>query len=408
MGFFTHEAARIIGGRTQYINDTIESVCEDGSIEPCSEDLIEAGFDGIITMNENYNSIMRRMAYAEASALEETGKEFVYTEGVLGDLYNTIKSFLMKIWERIKSLFKRFIMILDSYAKNDKDFAKKYQKEIFSKSGDTSDFTFKGYKWNIDETRISRAILGCVVESAWKFKDENRSDVDTNTIKQYDSKDDYTKNVDKESDNMEIVRAGIYNLLGSGVGYSQQSTLTSEEFRKEFHEFLRSGETEKEELDSKDLDIQAMYNHLITSNKDRKDATKAFNDSKKSIDQDIKALERLHNSNINDSPGKVLNPDGSEKENASEDEKKAAYEKNDLRSKNLAYFAKESRVCKECLMTLNSETLNAMKERSRQYKACLIAYVHYRPSSESAMQESYLIGKEKNVGGNIFGGISFV
>ena len=272
MGFFTHEATRIIGGRTQYINDTFESVCEDVSIEPCSEDLIEAGFDGIITMNENYNSIMRRMAYAEASALEETGKEFIYTEGVLGDLYNTIKSFLMKIWERIKSLFKRFIMILDSYAKNDKDFAKKYQKEIFSKSGDTSDFTFKGYKWNIDETRISRAILGCVVESARKFKDENRSDVDTDTIKQYDSKDDYTKNVDKESDNMEKIRAGIYNLLGSGVGYSQQSTLTSEEFRKEFHEFLRSGETEKEELDSKDIDIQAMYNHLITSNKDRKDA----------------------------------------------------------------------------------------------------------------------------------------
>lgn len=450
MGFFTHEAARMIEGRSKYITETFESVCEDDTIELCSEDLIEAGFDGIIAMNENYNSIMRRMAYAEASALEETGKEFVYTEGVLGDLYNTIKSFLMKIWERIKSLFKRFIMILDSYTKNDKDFAKKYQKQIFSKSGDTSDFSFKGYKWVIEDSGFEAAMNECSTESASHFTnadDRTVGDKDTSHY-EYQGKGDYDKNVDKESDKMEKLRGRIFNKFAKVGGRTDQNTLTSEEFRKEIHDLFRNGETEKEELDSKDLDVHNMYNKLITSNQDRKTAKKGFDESKKSIDQDIKALERLHNESIKNSPGtpegdkwdttkfyqanasiqnglieKFKKETGKEAKNdkgvyingfnnwinnqfkETEDE---ARNRTDMRNKNLAYFAKYSRITKECLLTINSELLNAMKERSRQYKACLIAYVHYRPSSESAYTESYLIGKEKNVGGNIFSGISFV
>ena len=439
MGFFTQEAARMIDGRSKYITDTFESVCEDSSIEPCNEDMQEAGYDAIIAMNENYNAIMRRVAYTEAAALEETGREYVYTEGVLGDMYNTIKSFLMKIWERIKSLFKRFIMIIDSYAKNDKDFAKKYQKQIFSKSGDTSDFTFKGYKWDIDNSGFQAAMTACSTksDSHWKTSGER-----TETQRdRYDSKESYEKNVDKESDAMETLRGEIYNAFTSKHKVSGNTTLTSEEFRKEVHELFRGGETEKEELDSKDLDVHNMYNHLIQSQQDKKNAKTAFDTAKKSIDQDIKELERLHNTNIKDSPGTPTDKKYTEAElnvfwdstkNDWKDDAPAnvkatanvaaaktanltrketddeAHTRNDLRSKNLAYFAKYSRVTKECLLTINSELLTAMKERSRQYKACLIAYVHYRPSSESAMTESYWIGKDKNVGGSIFSGISFV
>ena len=77
-----------------------------------------------------------------------------------------------------------------------------------------------------------------------------------------------------------------------------------------------------------------------------------------------------------------------------------------MRSKNLGFFSKISHVSKECLITINSELLNAMKERSRQYKACLIAYVHYRGNEESAYTESY--SGSRADGNSIFGNISFV
>ena len=452
MGFFTHEAARMIDGRSKYITDTFESVCEDESIEPCSEDMQEAGFDAIIAMNENYNAIMRRTAYVEAAALEETGREYVYTEGVLGDMYNTIKSFLMKIWERIKGLFKRFIMIIDSYSKNDKDFAKKYQKQIFSKSGDTSDFTFKGYKWNIEESVWSPAMDKCTAQSQQAYGGDGNSanyDIDRNDANgtnRYDSTaDDYSKKVDTESDDLEVVRGNIYNAFVSNHKASGNTKLTAEEFRKEVHELFRSGESEKEELDNKDLDVHKMYNYLMQSNDTKKSVKRAFDKNKKAIDADIKDLDRKHNENVKDAPGTrteytdaeleaewskgggndiVTNwkASNAKKSGESDEEWKArfktankyketedeAHKRNDYRSKNLTWFAKRSRITKECLLAIDSELLTAMKERSRQYKACLIAYVHYRPSSESAMTESYLIGKEKNVGGSIFSGISFV
>ena len=419
---------------------TLEEVMRDDSILPSEqEDLIEASLNIIENIQENQNRFFQHIGVSELDYYDQHGEELIYTESVLGDIVDTIKKFLMKIWERIKGLFKRFIMIIDSYSKNDKDFAKKYQKEIFSKSGDTSDFTFKGYKWDIDNSGFQAAMTACSTksDSHWKTSGER-----TETQRdRYDSKESYEKNVDKESDAMETLRGEIYNAFTSKHKVSGNTTLTSEEFRKEVHELFRGGETEKEELDSKDLDVHNMYNHLIQSQQDKKNAKTAFDTAKKSIDQDIKELERLHNTNIKDSPGTPTDKKYTEAElnvfwdstkNDWKDDAPAnvkatanvaaaktanltrketddeAHTRNDLRSKNLAYFAKYSRVTKECLLTINSELLTAMKERSRQYKACLIAYVHYRPSSESAMTESYWIGKDKNVGGSIFSGISFV
>ena len=68
-------------------------------------------------------------------------------------------------------------------------------------------------------------------------------------------------------------------------------------------------------------------------------------------------------------------------------DKTSARDKGNRYSKALNIAMRIVSASKSAVLVIDSEFLNAMKERSRQYKACLIAYVHYRPSSESAMEE---------------------
>lgn len=422
---------------------TLEQVVQDPNVLPTEqEDLIEASLNIIDNIQENQNRFFQHIGIAELDYLEEHGEELVYTEGVLSDIVSTIKSFLMKIWERIKSLFKRFIMILDSYTKNDKDFAKKYQKEIFSKSGDTSDFSFKGYKWKIDTNQVNKLIESCDAEARHilhnYIKKEGYMHVST---------DKTQKGLENLSDEIEELRGKCLKDQQIGNG----GRMTEEEFRKELHEYFRGGETEKEELDSKDLDVHDMYNKLITSNQDRKDVDKVFKENKKSIDQTEKELIRLQNEYAKEAHEKYSNdkdktiPDAStitvkagikkeewKRMNAKEKmellkrshpdakdyhglmiyldnyfDDDTGYESEDIPleynmnyttardkgnrySKALSIAMRIVGASKSAVIAIDSEFLNAMKERSRQYKACLIAYVHYRPSSESAMHEQHI------------------
>ena len=447
---------------------TLEQVIQDPNIQPTEqEDLIEASLNIIENIQENQNRFFQHIGIAELDYMEANGEEMIYTEGVLGDIVSTIKSFLMKIWERIKALFKRFIMILDSYSKNDKDFAKKYQKEIFGKSGDTSDFSFKGYKWKIETSTVTGLIGECDKKAQEKIawvKDDQKT-----TGYMGKSTDDTQKRLENINDEIEKMRGDILKGKIGGNGGS----MTEEEFRKELHEYFRGGETEKEELEGKDIDVHDMYNHLITSNQDRKDVDKVFKENKKSIDQTEKDLLRLQNeyakeahtyddskvqdlsnpksgkfkfSEIDDdefsasttpwlwnhpdsikdiytkkvynNAGKngipavseLVDPNNVDKDDNPEDFKKAIllikkYSPNQATSINSSYYKTTARdkgnryskalsiamrivgASKSALIAIDSEYLNAMKERSRQYKACLIAYVHYRPSGESAMHE---------------------
>ena len=450
MGFFTHEAMQNAGG-TKYINESFEQVLEDSTSPAEQEDLIEAGIDAIIATNENYNMIMRRTAILESMALEETGQEYVYTEGVLGSLYNTIKSFLNKIWEKIKGLFKRFMMTIDSYTKNDKDFCTKYRKQIFAKTLD-SDFTFKGYKWNINMTNLKSAIGACSTESGKAFKtDSDRGTLADDTTPDrglaFDSKANADKNSDKESDIIEKLNGTILKVYTG----KEHGAMTVEEFRKELHESFRGDTTEKEELDSKDIDVSGWFNELMTSNQTRKDAKTSFDESRKAIDQDLKALDRMDKERINqagkysDEYYSATDADGlqsadlttaaaaaraagasdTDLQDSGADDltkvkdwikahpnkvvkktKAKSNEENDLKGRRLHWFTKVSNATKTCLLTINSEFLNALKERSRQYKACMIAVVHYKSKNE-AMEESYYMAKSNFVGTGIFNGIQF-
>ena len=359
MGIFSGDNVTIQSGSID--NTTFEGLLEDASIEVdgMSDDIQECAFNAVMDINENYNNFMGALALNELNAMETTGQEFVYTEGVLGDFASKIKAFLLKIWEKIKALFKHALMIFDSYSKTDKEFVNKYKQQL-SKSAvkDLSDFVFKGYSYsNLTENKVGAAIT--VIDNAKGVGEAaagSGADVD------------YKKLNDDFSDHMEKLRGEIVGAISKDPG-----SLTADEFNKELYTALRGDMEEKEELD--DIDVHTLMNELSTSAEAKKTANRAFRDSKKAIDKAIKDAEKNERTQT--------------KENVpvkDDDEEKKKEVNNTVKS--YSYGLKWMRESKSMLVTLDAAVLNVLKERSRQYKACLIKIVHYNPKNEGAIGES--------------------
>ena len=359
MGIFSGDNVAIYSGSID--NTTFEGLMEDASIDVdgMSDDIQECAYNAIMDINENYSNFMGALALNELNSIETTGQEFVYTEGVLGDFASKIKAFLLKIWEKIKSLFKHALMIFNSYSKTDKEFVNKYKQEL-SKAAtkDLSDFVFKGYSYsNLTEGKVSAAIT--VIDNA---KDVGEAAAGS------DATVDYKKLNDNFSDDMEKLRGLVVGAISKDPG-----SLTADEFNKELYSALRGDMDEKEELD--DIDVHKLMNELTSSADDKKVANRAFRDSKKVIDKAIKDAEKNERTYTKENvPVKGNDEDKKEKVNNT--------------VKSYSYGLKWMRESKSLLISLDAAVLNTIKERSRQNKACLIKIVHYKPKNEGAYVES--------------------
>ena len=446
-------------------------ICDPNIVTEDTNDITEYGISIIETMVYNYNAIHEHIAYAELRTVTDTGKPMVYTEGVFSSIFGAIKRFVMKIWDKIKGLFKRFMMIVNSYSKNDKEFANKYRKEILAYH-DLSDFTFKGYKWTIDTGKIKTAIEACSEE---RFERETGGEYIKPMIKggqTFKTAEEIRKYMEKLDDVEEGFRGTLIKELGG-----TQSKYSAEEFRKELRACFRHGEDSKEELDDKDIDPHEMFEWLIGSKDVKKTIDTMFKENKRKIDQSIKDLDSMEKTLVNNMPvedknGKVTDyyntsdfklsdfsnwsqsyksfhnggatiddwinqlaqkdqkgvrdtvnayvanykklfpgsSDGDALNNLSEALR--AGDKNKLKltvpgdvtkgdqskrySSALQLAMRYTRFTKECLIDIDTAALQAIKERSRQYKACCIKLVHHSPRKESAFvtESSYSLNPE--------------
>lgn len=386
------------------ITDTIESIMEDGSIvlRDKDEDFVSEGLEIVSTITENYNTFMQRIGFSELSVLSETGEDMIYTENVVTDFLGSIKRFLMKIWEKIKSLFKRFIMMIDSYTKNDKAFINKYRQQIYRHKSLT-DFTFKGYQYTIDESELKAATDALTAEANRGFKfsgsDNTGEYSDTNEFeKEFKDGNEYSQSKtgkynDKLDDYFEKLRGDVIGCFHKGKG--KAGRYTAEEYRKEIDAALRNGEEEKEELTDKEIDVDNMVTELQTSRDTKKKIDTLFKESKKVIDNDIKYADRLKREHTKTMPAEL--DDGEKATSGTAEQKKAADERalakkrsdSKVKSEALNRMIKGTNASKAMLVTLNSCVLKALKERSRQYKACLVKVVYHNPKNEDAFMESY-------------------
>lgn len=295
MGIFAHGIKEVSGVSSIVEDASLESILQDSDVDTSmlTEDPEYDGNEIIGTIYENYNTIMTNVALTEATYFERTGEDYVWTEGVLSNFVGMIKKFLKKIWEKIKGLFKRFTMMIDKYNMQDRAFVKKYRKELFS-GKDLTDFTFKGYKYTIDDRKINAALAACTasngIGSAYFRKRAGEG------LEEFDKDEDQSKVNDKYNDEMEKGRGNILALLGAkGSG-----SYTQEEFQKELKEVWRNGESEKEELD--DININAVADELMTSKDTRKTLNTMFKETKKTIETDEKDIERRQKELWNELP----------------------------------------------------------------------------------------------------------
>lgn len=350
-------------------NESLQDLMEDSSLDSVyseSTDLEECALSAVIDMNENFNMIQKAIGCQELTCLESTGQDFEYTEPVLEGFVETIKNFLKKIWEKIKALFKRFMMMFDSYAKNDKEFVTKYKKEIYS-GKDLTDFEFKGYSFtNLVQSNIDSVIGKCSIATGGKLDALIKAQASVSASSTYDkgapsgrgdaSGDDYKKRNELYDDDLEEWRGSI---IGKGK-------LTEEEYRKELKEYFY-GSDEKEDLDK--IDLAKYAQDLMTSAQAKKDLKTAYKGSEDVIKKDEKLLEGYQKTMWHDTPNKDDDADARKQ--------KSAW------AAGLNLALKWTHATKATLITTNGIILNAIKDRSRQHKACITKAVYYKPKGES-------------------------
>lgn len=305
---------------------------------------IEAAWGIVAESEANYNAIMQAVGVEELMVYESTGEEMVYEASQVSGFFGKVKEFFMKIWEKIKGLFKKFFAMFDSYTKNDKDFINKYKSHLLKV--DTRNFEYKGF--NFDKTKLNISLSDVdkkVAAQANSIVGPMATSLDSTKL------DNYIKAAEDRVDIVEKMR-------GAAIG---ESSLTATEFTKELFKMFRSGEESKETLDN--INVSELLMNIAANNDLKKNAEKAFKDLEKTIKDEIKTLEK-----------------------AEKDMTKNMPEAGELRAKqirhanNVIYFKKEKM---NILQVVNGAKLTAIRDLNRQSKAICVALMNYKPKNES-------------------------
>lgn len=319
------------------------------------DDLHEAALQIVAESDYNFNMLMKALLVEEFNTLESTGAELIYESGNMSAFFEKIKSFFMNILAKIKGLWNRFVQMFDSMTKSGKEFANKYKKEIYGKTGSIKDFTYKGYTFD--------GLTGEGKDGLTRAIDALKKITGIDDISQCTAaKEEDLANLSEDAEDKvyEPIRGAV-----AGVGGS----LTSSEFTKELKEKFYGG-TEKEELEI--TDIGKYYDVLVKdSESDRAKAKRAFEQAEKVINDQIKALDKKRDEILRDKT-KIPGDDGSK----------------EVRAVSIA--AGFLRQTVGIGTTYNGVFLKAIKDRVSQAKSICISYMHYKPKNESTWNhESY-------------------
>lgn len=220
----------------------------------------------------NYNALMKAAGISELRYYQETGRDlFVHEAGAFSGFIEKAKAFFKKVIEKIKAMFHKFAATLNQYTMKDKEFVKKYEKELYRKN--LTDLEIDGYNFKTepDATKVpglpsSNEIL--------------RGDADAiGSGKMKVKEEEWTS--DEISKTKDAYRGKI---LGTGP-------LDSSEFREEFRSKYYG---DKETLEAnKDFDIRSIMSIIINTKEDIKKVETFQKNTIRTIDTAIKELEAI-------------------------------------------------------------------------------------------------------------------
>ena len=359
MGLFTN--------KYMVTNEETVSVLSDETIFEYNQEVTaETGYQLVAEAEENWNNIMKAVGIYELNYFEEHGTDVVYEASNAGSFIDKIKDFFKMVWEKIVAVFKKFFATIDSLIKSDKEFVKKYKKELLAKDK-LGDFKFKGFKYTIDAVSVAKA--GEATNSTFKgiISNYDHSAV-ASDLKKFAEVDELAKiseKYEKRDEFIEEARAAIISKFGGSVG----SKLDSKEFDEELAKALRDKKDDKDELTLTELGGVEKILSTIENMPTKKEAQKEYTDLKKTIDALIKKLDNWKQD--------IVKADGNKDESAM--------------AKMAAAASKYSTVLKDdlgLLKIVNAAKLQAIKEENRQCKAICVKLLTYKPKNESVTHYS--------------------
>lgn len=221
----------------------------------------------------NYNALMKAVGISELKYYQETGRDlFVHEAGALSGFIEKAKAFFKKVIEKIKQIFHKFAAVINQYTLSDKEFIKKYSKELYRKN--LSDFDFDGYTFKDLNTAITKSLA--IPKQAEFSEGDRQTYMDKNNTND-------TKTSDQIDDEIESGRGILLDKLGGTSGKYDES-----EFREELHELLYGGD--KETLDK--INIRDWLNYISDTKDQIKKVEKQQKELVKSVDDFIKELDK--------------------------------------------------------------------------------------------------------------------
>lgn len=332
MAIFTNPKTVTASSITESFDEVTASAIEEG-VEYSGLDLDEMAMSHVAESEENFNKIMMAIGIHEASVYAESGEEVVYTEGTLSDIKDKIVSFIKAVWNKIVSIFKRFIAMFDAWNKDDKAFLDKYKGELVKRAGKLKDFKFSGYTF----TKLDKGSEGIK-------KCEDIAKV----AKEYDN-EITDKDEEDFDETIEQKRGEVLAAMSGSTG-----SYTASEFSKELFELFRNGESNKSELDK--IDLTSIMSDLAGSKEARKQAKSAYDNAKKVCDGFIKEVEALDKTAVKNIKGNDSTSD----------------ETNVKASRKYNHAIRMIRAALSIMQVVNGAHLTALKDKSRQNKAICV------------------------------------
>lgn len=263
MAFYSiNESANIQVDEVDSSLDTVE--------ESTFDDYTEAALYNIAVSESNMNALFQRMGMLECSYYVEHNEELVYSEGTFSDIIDKLKAIVLKVWDKIKEVFKRFRTVMDRFFMEDKAFAKKYQQEIRKKT--PKDLTYNGFKFTLEEPKASVSTIETKIEN---FLTKYNPNSDTGLNECIKAKED--------------VEDVIENLRSSAV----EGCTTQKEMQKELFSLLRNGDSSKSKHDLTSNVINDALEQLLTGEKTRKKWSDDFKKVEKVIKKQIDNYNKL-------------------------------------------------------------------------------------------------------------------
>lgn len=237
--------------------------------------------------------------YIDMRQLQESvsnNRDYILTEGFIGDFCNKMKEYTVTFYKKVAGMFKKFIAMMNSLILTDKEFVKKYSKEIMKVSL-TDKFKYKGYKFTLDKVDISNfnplnLIEDNGVDNLFKKVTINSSEGNIN-IADGDEEDANIllgKYYDDTEHYNEIINARMYKQICSS---NNSTSMDAKEFREALFEALRNGNSVKETLDKSDIDLGICINRITSYKEAKKNAENNLKNMKTNCDKIIKLFDKL-------------------------------------------------------------------------------------------------------------------